>query len=282
MWKNRSKLLFATPLMIALLVWVQMGLYVAHETLGWALGFNIFDLCSHLLRAMGFDSVTPVLNALVIYTFIVSLWLVGKQMYAARQAWRKLQGRVHQPLTALLHAKFSDDKESLIVVSAKQPFALTLGLLRPRIVLSSGLLDLLDTGELEAVYYHERHHRRHRDPLKTFTLQLVSTVMWYIPILAWCSHHYKIAREILADHEAMTVMGSPESLGSALLKLLKKPAAPAVDFAYVSFADVSIHYRIHHIIDPDSTVSPRVPLKLAVISLPVMLALSTVFFLSLL
>ncbi|SDD18941.1 Signal transducer regulating beta-lactamase production, contains metallopeptidase domain [Paenibacillus sp. UNCCL117] len=282
MWKNRSKLLFATPLLIALLVWVQMGLYAAHETFGLALRFNIFDLCSSLLRAMGFDSINPLLNALVIYTLLVSLWLIAKQAYAARHAARKVQERRHEELTTWLQAKFPEDKHGLTVVNAAQPFALTLGLFRPKIVFSTGLLELLDSREVEAVYYHERHHRKHRDPLKTFTLQLVSTVMWYIPILSWCSHHYKIAREILADHEAMTVMGTPESLGSALLKLLKKPSAPAADFAYVSFADTSIHYRIHHIIDPETAVSPRLPIKLAAISLPVVLALTGVFFLSLL
>ncbi|MEK8130788.1 M56 family metallopeptidase [Paenibacillus filicis] len=283
MWKNRSKLLFATPLLIALLVWSQMGLYAAHKTLGWDIRFNIIDLCNHLLLKLGFGSISPVLNLLVAYTAVVTLWLVAKQAYAARQALRKVQERTHHPLTAMLQARFPEDKHSLIVIAAKQPFALTLGLFRPRIVLSSGLLELLDPSEIEAVYYHERSHRRHRDPLKTFVLLVVSKVMWYVPILDWCSRHYKIAREIIADHEAMTVMGTPASLGSALLKLLKKQDRPqAVDFAYVSFADTSINYRIHHIIDPESAASPQLPVMLAVISLPVVLVLSGVFFLSLL
>ncbi len=283
MWENRSRMLFASAFVLALIVWVQMGLYAAHVLFGWSLRFNVFEICSSLLKALGFDSVTPLLSVLVAYTFGLSLWIWAKQVCLSRRAYRKLLASRHERSTQELNARFSADKPDLLVVMCAEPIALTLGLFRPKIILSTGLLKLLDRDELEAVVYHEQYHRNHRDPLKTFLLHLACSVMRYIPILRWCYHHYKIAREILADREAMAVMGSPASLGSALLKLMKKRERTAsMDFAYVSFADTSINYRIRQILDPQGEPSLGLPVKLAIVSLPVVVFLSGLFFLSLL
>lgn len=282
MWKNRSKILFASAFCLALIVWTQMGLYAAHKLLGWGLSFNVFEICSSLLKALGFDMVTPLLSALVIYTYGFSIWIWAKQVYKSQRAYRKILAYRDEALTGKLNARFASEKPDLLVVCCKEPIALTLGLLKPRIILSSGLLELLDEEELEAVVHHELFHRNHKDPLKTFLLQLACSVMRYIPILRWCYHHYKIVREILADHAAMTAMGSPASLGSALLKLVKqRERAAAMDFAYVSFADTSINYRIRQILDPQDKPSLGQPLKHAFVSLPVVLSLSLLFFLSL-
>ncbi len=280
MWENRSRMLFASAFVLALIVWAQMGLYAAHVLFGWSLRFNVFEICSSLLQALGFDSVTPLLSVLVASTFGLSLWIWAKQVCLSR---RKLLASRHERSTQELNARFSADKPDLLVVMCAEPIALTLGLFRPKIILSTGLLKLLDRDELEAVVYHEQYHRNHRDPLKTFLLHLACSVMRYIPILRWCYHHYKIAREILADREAMAVMGSPASLGSALLKLMKKRERTAsMDFAYVSFADTSINYRIRQILDPQGEPSLGLPVKLAIVSLPVVVFLSGLFFLSLL
>lgn len=283
MWKSRSKMLFASAFILALFVWTQMGLYAAHILLGGELQFNVFEVCGSLLKALGFDSVTPLLSALVAYTFGCSLWIWARQVYLSRRTYRKLLASRHDGSTEELNARFSADKPDLLVVTCAEPIALTLGLLRPKIILSTGMLQLLDRQELEAVVYHELYHRHHRDPLKTFLLHLACSVMRYIPILRWCYQHYKITREILADREAIRVMGSPASLASALLKLVRKRERTAsMEFAYVSFADTSINYRIRQILDPRGMPALGLPVKLTIVSLPVVLSLSVLFFLSLL
>ena len=41
-----------------------------------------------------------------------------------------------------------------------------MGFVRPKIVLSTGLMSLLNDDELKAVIYHEMYHKENRDPLK--------------------------------------------------------------------------------------------------------------------
>jgi Zn-dependent protease with chaperone function len=68
-----------------------------------------------------------------------------------------------------------------------------MGFLNPKIILSTGLFNLLDKNELEAAIYHELYHKKHRAPLKIFLLSLFAS------ILKWFHQKYKIIREVLAD-----------------------------------------------------------------------------------
>ena len=54
----------------------------------------------------------------------------------------------------------------LQVVASDEVLCFCIGLLRPRIVVSTGLVELLDQAELEAVLAHEASHQRRRDPMR--------------------------------------------------------------------------------------------------------------------
>jgi Antirepressor regulating drug resistance, predicted signal transduction N-terminal membrane component len=74
--------------------------------------------------------------------------------------------------------------------------AFTSGLLRPRIYISKGLIESLEGPELRAVFLHELHHKRRRDPLRFFLARLLRDTFFYIPVashleryLAWRKEH---------------------------------------------------------------------------------------------
>lgn len=54
----------------------------------------------------------------------------------------------------------------------------TVGLLRPRIVVAPDLAKTLDAHALQAALAHERAHVRHRDPLRIWLAQLVTDLQW--------------------------------------------------------------------------------------------------------
>lgn len=277
MWENRSKMLFFSSVFTAGVILSQMAMYLAHVLFGWRLSFNVFQLCGNWIRSSGFFFVEYVLDALVMSTFALFLWALAQQICGSYRAFRKIQACRNDPCTHEMNVRFAGGKQELIVVSHPQPIAFTAGFLRPTIVLSTGLLELLDDSELEAVVRHELFHKRSRDPLATFVTLICARALWYIPILKWCHHHYKISREILADHYAMRTMGSSVALGSALLKLLKKDRPDLMAFAHVSFADTSMNYRIRQILDPQAEIPFRIPLTPAVISLKVVVGLTALF-----
>lgn len=102
------------------------------------------------------------------------------------------------------------------------PAAFTVGFLQPRIVVTAGLLNVLDEKELEAVLYHEMFHRKSRDPLKMWLAQTLARSFRYVPVIGEMARHYRLLRELMADEFVIRQMHSSRPLGLALLKMVKK------------------------------------------------------------
>ena len=117
--------------------------------------------------------------------------------------------------------------EQLRIVGLGEPFAFCAGLLRPRIFLSTGLLDRLAADELEAVLRHEAWHVSRRDPLFATMGVAARRGLFFLPRSGELIGRVLAAREIQADDAAITAMGSPYPLASALHKALHWSAATA-------------------------------------------------------
>jgi beta-lactamase regulating signal transducer with metallopeptidase domain len=281
MSKNRSKAIFITCTFIAGTILFQMGMYVLYVLLGWDPKFNLIQVCHSVARSLGLSSVEYMLDALVFYTVFLSIWKIGKQLFAANKIYKRLAIYRHEQLTQEINRKYNEGNQDFTVISCSAPIAVTMGFLNPKIILSTGLLNLLDKNELEAVIYHELYHKKHRDPLKIFLLSLFASIMWYIPILKWFHQKYKIIREILADHYAINRQGTSVDLGSALLKMLKTVNRANMPFSYVSFADTSVNYRIKYILDPQTEIPLKLPFMLTITSIYVFLMLCILFLITL-
>jgi beta-lactamase regulating signal transducer with metallopeptidase domain len=113
------------------------------------------------------------------------------------------------------------------VVAIGEAFAITHGLLRPRILLSTGLVDALDAAELAAVLVHEREHVRRRDPLRLLATRVAAGYGWYLPLLGWWAQRVALRRELAADRAA-TARAGVAAVAGALLKLADLPAPAAM------------------------------------------------------
>jgi Zn-dependent protease with chaperone function len=101
-----------------------------------------------------------------------------------------------------------------------QAYSFCYGFLRPRICVTTGLLDLLDEAELRALLLHERHHLRQRDPLRILIARVVGDAINLLPIAGMLVRQYRVAQEVAADQAAIAGCDSEAPLSSALLKLL--------------------------------------------------------------
>ncbi len=106
------------------------------------------------------------------------------------------------------------------LVQDAAPYAFAAGLLRPRVWLSTGLLDLLDEAELAAVLGHERHHLRRRDPLRVLATRSLVHGLFFLPAAAALGNLYLEAKE----QEADAASGAGHDLAAALLKLVRAGA----------------------------------------------------------
>ncbi|WP_191560373.1 M56 family metallopeptidase [Metabacillus idriensis] len=276
MWEKRSRQLFLTCVSISLILLIQMSIYLFHKFLGLPIEFNLIQLCSTALQSLGFTSLEILLEVIVYATICMTVYKVLKQLY------KKMRPLTNGMLTAHYNQHFSLPKNTILVINDQSIISLTMGFIRPKIILSTGLLNLLDESEKQAVILHEIFHQKNRDPLKLFILSVSSSVMWYIPILSWFYLKYKVIREILADHNAISRLESSAYLGSALLKLLKNShKKKRLSFLYAPFADTAINLRMQKIIDPSAEAPLNLPFQKAAISLIVFFMLLAMFLIEL-
>ena len=98
----------------------------------------------------------------------------------------------------------------------------TVGLYRPLVVCTTGLLNVLSDAELEAVLRHEIYHVCSRDPLKILLTRAIREGFFWLPAVARSVEEFERAKELAADAFA-TLGSSPEVLLDALIKMLQTP-----------------------------------------------------------
>lgn len=105
-----------------------------------------------------------------------------------------------------------------LVIDLEMPLALCHGLLRPRLLLSTGALRGLSLIEAEAVLRHEGAHLRRYDPLRLVLVRALANALPMFPMLRRMAAALPIAQELAADRAVMAAVGT-EPLGRALLKV---------------------------------------------------------------
>ena len=128
------------------------------------------------------------------------------------------------------------------VLATGMPLAFCSGLLRPRICLSLGLADALNDAELKAVLLHEDHHRRHFDPLRGLLVEIITTLLFFLPVAAELRDSFLTSMELEADQHAVRLAGRA-SLAGALRKFLTHPLTvrlPAIGLAGLSATEARV------------------------------------------
>lgn len=140
------------------------------------------------------------------------------------------------------------------IIRSFRPFAMTAGLLRPRIFISTALLELLEDDELEAVLLHEQDHLQHFDPLQVLMGKTLSTGFFFVPLIRALIRRHQAAVELAADEFALARQGGVVSLSAAVLKLLHAQEILPAASAFGGMTNL----RLSHLLD-EPFVLPAVP-----------------------
>lgn len=134
----------------------------------------------------------------------------------------KTQRRIRNlPLVLPLAPLGEECGDVMIIKDDELKTAFTHGLLNPKIYLSSGLVNSLDSSELKAVYLHELHHKKRRDPLRFMLLSILRIAFSYIPISRFAENFIHSSAEAEADDAVVAEMKEPVSLAGAILKVAR-------------------------------------------------------------
>ena len=182
---------------------------------------------SHVISVFGQRLSYPAANTgAIVVTVLAGLgllmagaaaWGLARELLAERSFRRVIAA--HSPLP--LHGAW--------VISDARPQAFCAGLLRPRVYFSTGALELLDAPALAAVLAHERHHARHRDPLRHACGRVLAAGLFFIPAVRRLVQRQHALAEISADEAAVFTTGGDRSgLASAMLSFSQAGSADAV------------------------------------------------------
>ncbi|WP_141502909.1 M56 family metallopeptidase [Paenibacillus luteus] len=271
--QKKSTVVLTLSLLIAVMLWSQMGMYLAHLLFGVNVKVNFFRFCISLFKenTLYYFLVITFLNSLIAYAILISMIKITQQFFLSRRFKARLMSIRNISLTASVFQDFHPQNQNIIVIDHERAMAFTAGFRRPLIVISSGLMNMLDHMELRAVIEHESFHQQKFDALKIFVLQIISQSLWFVPVTKWSYSSYKLLSELLADQYAVQKTGSELGLGSALLKLIKKGFSDNPTPVLVHFNDGVVNYRLQQLVDPDQVMPVRLGLITIVISVHVLL-----------
>src|SRR5262249_61529839 len=130
--------------------------------------------------------------------------LVAVRAAAGARALRALIGAGSRPVSSFMQneAAVLGCAARLDVVAGEEAFAVTYGVIRPRILVSTGLTTALTPAEIGAVLAHEREHLRHRDPLRRLAGRLFAAWACYLPAARWLAGRAALRHELAADRAA--------------------------------------------------------------------------------
>ena len=165
------------------------------------------------------------------HTLIVAVWLIGFVFFLFRLGgglWQiqRLRTRgLNAPdalwleKTQVLASKIGVSRSVKLLESAWVNTPLTIGWLKPAILLPIGLLNQLSQAEVEAVLAHELAHIARRDWVFNLLQAFIETIFYYHPAVWWVSQIIRRERENACDDVALAATGNPIAFARALVQV---------------------------------------------------------------
>lgn len=208
--------------------------------------------------------ICAILGFLAVATSLISVVRTAKALLASRR---------HNRLCRLTgsETRLPGESSPVVLVENEAPLLAMSGLLRPRLLISRGVLRSLSAEELEAALRHEHAHRTSRDNLKRLLILLAPDIFPFVRPLRSLEHTWSRFAEWAADDQAAAGDSSRAvSLAAALIQVARMGSGPSLPFLSTSLLacdrDLSARVdRLLHItpIAPAQTWQPRPLLRSA-------------------
>jgi Zn-dependent protease with chaperone function len=234
-----------------------------------------------------FDVAIHVVVARILTVSLLLLANGGAAIWRTRRHAQALRALRLAPSAALAAASAGIVPASRVCLLADaRPFAVCVGLWRPVIYVSSGLVEGVSLAALRAAVAHEEAHRRQRDPARHLALRILAGAVASVPWLAILSRRVALRAEIRADRFARA-SASTSALAEALAAvirggaLLPAPPMPAPSAAMgwtgivhtnlsgadvddlATWSDEAFGLRLRYLRLPDdATLPPLLPAEL--------------------
>ncbi|MHA7835158.1 MAG: M56 family metallopeptidase, partial [Algiphilus sp.] len=258
--RSRCRMLSAIAALPALLALASTLLLHLPATRG-------LGVAAHCHEGIGCGTHAPAISGGML-SVLLPLLAAGILATALRRVLPPLRRQARRTRQLLAMAQ-NDYRLDCAVIASDAVFALTVGLLRPRVVVSTALLTQLDPHQRASVLLHEQAHAQRRDGLRQWLAALAAPRLLSGPGRA-LQRDLQAACEQACDQQAAAIVGDRLDVAEALLTTERCARTP--DHGVSVEADEGMRERIGALIAPPQP--ERMPLPLLVIGVTA-LALGT-------
>jgi len=166
---------------------------------------TVAEFCETMTHTVVASPVFPLVSLMTVVTGWLA-WRLFHQpirtIHALREQILTARTAPSKNMTTLLR-HLAIQPHQLCLIDVGTPFVFCLGLIHPRIYLSTGLAKQLTQHELTVVLAHERQHLAAFDPLRAFVTTTLARLLFFIPVVQLLAREVLLAQEILADEAAL-------------------------------------------------------------------------------
>ena len=120
------------------------------------------------------------------------------------------------PNKVLYSMAASNHLDSIIVIKSNELIAFSYGMRKTKILISTRLIDSLNTNELDSVILHELHHLKYSHVLFIFIMEIVKSALFFVPLLSVFIRQFKDSLENEADKTVVKIQRTSSYLESAI------------------------------------------------------------------
>ncbi|MGC8750893.1 M56 family metallopeptidase [Hydrotalea sp.] len=199
----------------------------------------------------------------VIY-IIGLLWQIIKWPFILKHK-KKLYSIINHQVPETIHLFIEKQKQVLniqkkVIVYLVQEIVspVTIGFIKPIILLPVASITNLSTAAIEAILVHELAHIRRNDYLINFIAKILQSILFFNPFVNFLLREMNTSREIICDQYVLQQQYSPMFYANSLLQLSKLSniqLSPVLSMPAVQNKGVLL-LRIQHIVQFDKMPKP--------------------------
>ena len=158
-----------------------------------------------------------------------------------------------------LCATHSIRRQPQLLVSSHVSGPMSLGFLRPAIVIPYALLEKLSRSELEHIILHELAHLYRRDDWSNLAQKLIEAVLPIQPAVYWLGYQMSWAREMACDDWVIAATGTPRHYAAALTKVAELSQWQRAGILAAGAAEnrSQLFRRVRQLLDRTRDAAPR-------------------------
>ncbi|MBZ5596874.1 MAG: M56 family metallopeptidase [Acidobacteriia bacterium] len=182
--------------------------------------------------AMAARSAITIPGSWALYVFLawvavaaVGLARVGTGLWhlcALRKACTELDRERLDPLLRETITRNAGARTATLCVSDRVQAPTAIGLMKPAVILPSGLMQELSTAELQPVLLHELAHLRRWDDWTNLLQKIVKALLFFHPVVWWIEARISLEREMACDDAVLAETADPRAYAQCLVYLAEK------------------------------------------------------------